>query len=101
MITNILYVAIGGALGASFRFIVSNFLKNYFAYFPVGTLFVNVLGSLLIGVLANYLNPNSDETEATTTTSNGTTATSTTTTKTETPKKTENVEDAFDQLFNS
>ena len=56
MITNILYVAIGGALGASFRFIVSNFLKNYFAYFPVGTLFVNVLGSLLIGVLANYLN---------------------------------------------
>ena len=52
-------------------------------------------------VLANYLNPNSDETEATTTTSNGTTApSSTTTTKTETAK-TEKVEDAFDQLFNS
>ena len=47
-------------------------------------------------VLANYLNP-SDESEATTTT---------TTTQTATPekseeKKTENVEDAFDQLFNS
>ena len=51
--------------------------------------------------LATYLNPNSEETEETTTTSNGTTATSTTTTKTETPKKTENLEDAFDQLFNS
>ena len=50
--------------------------------------------------LANYLNPNSEETEETTTTSNGTTSTSKTTTKTDT-KKTENVEDAFDQLFNS
>ena len=55
MIINILYVAIGGALGASLRFIISNFLKNYFSYFPVGTLFVNVLGSLCIGILASYL----------------------------------------------
>ena len=50
-------------------------------------------------VLANYLNPN-DESETTTTT-----ATSATTTQTPSPaqteKKTENVEDAFDQLFNS
>ena len=55
MFINILYVAIGGALGASIRFIISNFLKNYFSYFPVGTLFVNVLGSLCIGILASYL----------------------------------------------
>ena len=55
MFINILYVAIGGALGASLRFIISNFLKNYFSYFPVGTLFVNVLGSLCIGILASYL----------------------------------------------
>ena len=51
-------------------------------------------------VLANYLNP-SDESEETTTT-----ATTTTTTQTATPTKTEekktaDVEDAFDQLFNS
>ena len=50
-------------------------------------------------VLANYLNP-SDESETTTTT-----ATPAATTKTPSPaqteKKTENVEDAFDQLFNS
>ena len=42
-------------MGSSFRFIISNFLKNYFSYFPVGTLFVNVLGSLCIGILASYL----------------------------------------------
>ena len=48
-------------------------------------------------VLANYLNP-SDESETATTT-----ATTQTQTTTSTPpvKKTENVEDAFDQLFNS
>ena len=50
-------------------------------------------------VLSNYLNPNSEE--ETTTTSNGTqTTTSEASEKTETPKK-ENVEDAFDQLFQS
>ena len=48
-------------------------------------------------VLANYLNP-SDESEETSTT---TTTTQTTSTKTEEPKKTADVEDAFDQLFNS
>ena len=46
-------------------------------------------------VLANYLNP-SDESEETTTE----TTTQTTSTKTEEPKKTAEVEDAFDQLFN-
>ena len=50
--------------------------------------------------LANYLNPNSDETAETTTTSNGTTETSKTTTKTETAK-TADVSDAFDELFNT
>ena len=48
-------------------------------------------------VLANYLNP-SDESEETKT---ETTTQTTTSTKTEEPKKTANVEDAFDQLFNS
>ena len=50
-------------------------------------------------VLANYLNP-SDESETTTATPAATTQT-TTSTKTEEPKKTADVEDAFDQLFNS
>ena len=55
--------------------------------------------------LQNYLNPNDDDTTETTTTSNGVAAstapTSNTGTATTNTKKTENVEDAFDQLFNS
>ena len=58
--------------------------------------------------LANYLNPSSDEetTTDTTTTSTGVAASTTPTSNTGTTatadtKKTENVEDAFDQLFNS
>ena len=55
--------------------------------------------------LQNYLNPSDDDTTETTTTSNGvaasTTPTSNTGTATTTAAKTENVEDAFDQLFNS
>ena len=47
-------------------------------------------------VLANYLNPSDESEEATTTTT-----TTQTTPTTPTEKKTENVEDAFDQLFNS
>ena len=52
-------------------------------------------------VLQNYLSPSDDNTE-TTTTSNGVAASTTPTTGTTTDtKKTEDVEDAFDQLFNS
>ena len=50
------YVAGGGALGASLRFLISNVCKDYFPYFPIGTLFVNVLGSFFIGLLVGYLN---------------------------------------------
>ena len=56
-------------------------------------------------VLSNYLNPSDDNETETTTTSNGvaasTTPTSNTGTATTTAAKTENVEDAFDELFNS
>ena len=55
--------------------------------------------------LANYLNPSAEEsTSETTTTSNGVAATTAPTTNTgtaTTAAKTENVEDAFDELFNS
>ena len=55
--------------------------------------------------LATYLNPSSDDTTDTSTTSTGvaasTTPTSNTGTATTTAAKTENVEDAFDELFNS
>ncbi len=51
-----IYVAGGGALGASLRFFVQSSSKLYFPNFPVGTLIVNIIGSFLIGLLANYLN---------------------------------------------
>ena len=56
--------------------------------------------------LQNYLNPSDEDTTETTTTSNGVAASTAPTTNTGTAtttdtKKTENVEDAFDQLFNS
>ena len=51
-----IYVAGGEALGASLRFFVQSISKRYFPNFPVGTLIVNIIGSFLIGLLANYLN---------------------------------------------
>ena len=51
-----IYVAGGGAFGASLRFFVQSISKLYFPNFPVGTLIVNIIGSFLIGLLANYLN---------------------------------------------
>jgi len=55
---NVIYVALGGALGSISRFLISNFYKFYFPNFPIGTLFVNIVGSFLIGVLVSYLEKN-------------------------------------------
>jgi len=54
---NIFWVATGGALGASLRFISSSFFSLFFPNFnfPIGTFFVNVLGSFIIGLLINAL----------------------------------------------
>ena len=56
MFIYLIYVAGGGALGASLRFIISSICKVYFPYFPIGTLIVNVIGSFFIGLLVSYLN---------------------------------------------
>lgn len=46
----ILSVAVGGALGASARYLINiSPLSNVFGKFPFHTFFVNVLGSFLIG----------------------------------------------------
>ncbi|WP_457639551.1 fluoride efflux transporter CrcB [Persephonella sp.] len=45
------YIAVmaGGALGALLRFILSSFLNKHFgAFFPAGTLAVNVIGSFVL-----------------------------------------------------
>lgn len=46
MMTSLLSVALGGALGA-----VARFLVGLAVAFPIGTLVVNVIGSLLIGMI--------------------------------------------------
>lgn len=49
-----LYVALGSALGGVVRYFISAML-NPVSGFPVGTFTVNVLGSLVIGVLSGWL----------------------------------------------
>lgn len=47
------WVGLGGCIGSMLRFTVAGWSQRIapFAYFPVGTLTVNVLGCLLIGML--------------------------------------------------
>ena len=51
----LIYVASGGAVGAVLRYLTSNFYKFYFPNFPIGTLFINFVGSFIIGILASKL----------------------------------------------
>ncbi|MEL6478939.1 MAG: fluoride efflux transporter CrcB, partial [Pseudomonadota bacterium] len=56
MMSKLAMVAAGGALGASARFLVGHWaLRLLGPGFPWGTLLVNVLGSLAMGVLAVVL----------------------------------------------
>ncbi|MBW6506126.1 MAG: fluoride efflux transporter CrcB [Rhodobacteraceae bacterium] len=56
MIQNLVSVALGGALGASSRYLVNVSLPRVFGHgFPYATMTVNVLGSLLMGVLVVVL----------------------------------------------
>lgn len=53
---SLLFIALGGALGAVSRFLLSNLMnKQVTSDFPVGTLSVNVIGSFLIGIAYVYL----------------------------------------------
>lgn len=49
------FVALGSALGGVARFLLSSFLQQKVGTaFPVGTLVVNISGSLLLGFLMSY-----------------------------------------------
>jgi len=52
---NFFWVAPGGALGASLRFISSSFFNLFYPNLPIGTFFINVLGSFIVGLLINTL----------------------------------------------
>ena len=50
-----LWIAIGGALGSVARFACAEWIvARWPGAFPWGTLFVNVLGSLIIGMMAGF-----------------------------------------------
>lgn len=52
-----LFVIIGGGIGALLRYLSSNLINSSFnVKYPLGTLFVNCLGALLIGFLINIFN---------------------------------------------
>ena len=55
----IIVVASGGAIGATLRLLINGVVNKNFAHaLPLGTLAVNLLGSLLIGVLFAYFHLN-------------------------------------------
>ena len=52
----LLQVALGGAIGASLRFLSGSvILRAMGSGFPYGTMFVNIVGSFLMGFLAFYM----------------------------------------------
>ena len=52
MLNDALLVALGGAVGASLRFLAATYVTRlYSGLFPLGTFLVNITGSFLIGVL--------------------------------------------------
>lgn len=55
---NYLCVALGGALGSVLRFWLSGLAaRHYGESFPLGTLFINVSGSLIIGFVSESIGP--------------------------------------------
>lgn len=53
---NVIYVAAGGALGAALRYLAGVGAIRLLGFgFPYGTLFVNIAGSLLMGVFVGYM----------------------------------------------
>ena len=58
-LTTIIAVASGGAIGATLRLLLNGFTNRHFIHaLPLGTLAVNLLGSLLIGMLFAYFHFN-------------------------------------------
>lgn len=48
---NILYIGVGGFIGAVSRYLLSRYINNLLSSFPFGTLAVNILGSFILGFI--------------------------------------------------
>lgn len=56
MIKTIILVGLGGAIGSILRYLSGCFASKYFqGSFPISTLVINILGSLLIGIFIGIL----------------------------------------------
>ena len=56
MLKQILFVGLGGGAGSIVRYLISVSTNKYFDFkFPIHTITVNILGSLLIGLTLGYL----------------------------------------------
>lgn len=51
---NFLLVFIGGGFGSGLRYLISKYLNSSLGSFPIGTFTVNIIGSLLIGLILGY-----------------------------------------------
>lgn len=56
MFKNIIYIFIGGGIGSVLRYLVSFYGQKLWnvGVFPIGTLFVNLIGCFIMGVLSAY-----------------------------------------------
>lgn len=60
IIKNVILVGLGGGAGSMLRYIIALLIsQNYKGKFPVGTILVNIIGSLIIGFIISYLQKNS------------------------------------------
>lgn len=51
-ITRILFVGAGGAIGSMLRYVLAGAVQRTATGFPIGTMAVNVVGCILIGILS-------------------------------------------------
>lgn len=48
----LIYVILGSSIGGAARYLAQEFIqKNYPSFIPLGTLFVNIIGSFIIGII--------------------------------------------------
>lgn len=57
---NSVLVFIGGGFGAVSRYLIGNFFARYNFTLPIGTIFVNIVGSFLIGLILGFIGKNAE-----------------------------------------
>lgn len=57
----LLYVFLGGGLGSMLRYLVGTYTSSFTTSFPYGTFIVNIIGSIIIGVIFGLTLKNSSQ----------------------------------------